>query len=742
MTIQVREAVIGAEPSEWLAEVGRRLTPSEQTLVARAFALASEGYADRLREDGEPLLGHWREVASILSDLHMEGESLAAGLLAGMPDVAQDWCRLVDERASPQVAALVEGVARMAQIQGMRAKVAGGSPPAERAAQLEALRKMLLAMVQDARVVLIKLADQTQALRYLAGRGEADARARAARDTLDLFAPLANRLGVWQLKWELEDLALRCSEPETYKAIARELQEKRADREAYIAEVIRRLQRELAASGIRAEVTGRPKHIYSIYSKLRRKDLTLKELFDVRGVRVLVDDVKDCYAALGLVHNLWTPLPKEFDDYIAKPKPNHYRSLHTAVVGPDGKVLEVQIRTFEMHQHNEYGVAAHWRYKEGRAAAASEAVRGRGDGQRSAASFEERIGWLRQILDWRDGLADVADLAEYFRTSLFEDTVYVLTPQGRVIDLPLAATPVDFAYHVHTDLGHRCRGARVDGEMVPLSYRLSNGQTVEILAAKSGGPSRDWLNPELGFVHSSRARAKVRQWFNSQNLEAAIGQGRQIVERVLRRAGMTALGLEKLASQLQFDKVEELLAAAGRNELTARQIQAVLQEPAPAPVAEPVPARSAPAPQPKGDILVVGVDKLLTVLARCCKPAPPDPIIGFVTRGRGVTVHRASCPNVMRLSRERLIEAQWGAQAGRGAFPVDVEVDGGAQPELMRDVLDVFAREQVRILAARSHARDARARLYFTLEISDLSRLRRLLTLVGELPGVTQARRA
>jgi GTP pyrophosphokinase len=502
------------------------------------------------------------------------------------------------------------------------------------------------------------------------------------------------------------------------------------------------LQRELAASGIRAEVTGRPKHIYSIYSKLRRKDLTLKELFDVRGVRVLVDDVKDCYAALGLVHNLWTPLPKEFDDYIAKPKPNHYRSLHTAVVGPDGKVLEVQIRTFEMHQHNEYGVAAHWRYKEGRAAAASEAVRGRGDGQRSAASFEERIGWLRQILDWRDGLADVADLAEYFRTSLFEDTVYVLTPQGRVIDLPLAATPVDFAYHVHTDLGHRCRGARVDGEMVPLSYRLSNGQTVEILAAKSGGPSRDWLNPELGFVHSSRARAKVRQWFNSQNLEAAIGQGRQIVERVLRRAGMTALGLEKLASQLQFDKVEELLAAAGRNELTARQIQAVLQEPAPAPVAEPVPARSAPAPQPKGDILVVGVDKLLTVLARCCKPAPPDPIIGFVTRGRGVTVHRASCPNVMRLSRERLIEAQWGAQAGRGAFPVDVEVDGGAQPELMRDVLDVFAREQVRILAARSHARDARARLYFTLEISDLSRLRRLLTLVGELPGVTQARRA
>ena len=362
-------------------------------------------------------------------------------------------------------------------------------------------------------------------------------------------------------------------------------------------------------------------------------------------MRVLVDDVKECYTALGLVHNLWTPLPKEFDDYIAKPKPNHYRSLHTAVVGPDGKVLEVQIRTHEMHQHNEYGVAAHWRYKEAGASRGDDGARGRGESRRSAASFDERIGWLRQILEWRDGLADVADLAEYFRTGLFEDTVYVLTPQGRVIDLPQGATPVDFAYHVHTDLGHRCRGARVDGEMVPLSYRLANGQTVEIIAAKSGGPSRDWLNPELGFIHSSRARAKVRQWFNTQNLEAAIGQGRQIVERVLQRAGMTALGLDKLAAQLHFDKAEDLLAAVGRNELTARQIQTALQEPAPAPAAELVSLPVKPVvPQAKGDILVVGVDKLLTVLARCCKPAPPDPIIGFVTRGRGVTVHRAPAP--------------------------------------------------------------------------------------------------
>ncbi len=743
MTIQVREAVVDAEPAQWLAEVGKRLTVVERALVAQAFALASECYGGRQDSDGEPLLSHCREVAAILDGLRMEGESLAAALLSGLPEVVTGWPELISERVAAPVAALVEGVARMAQIQGMRAKVEGGSRPAERAGQLEALRKMLLAMVQDARVVLIKLADQTQTLRYLAGRGEPAARASAARDTLDLFAPLANRLGVWQLKWELEDLALRCSEPQTYQAIARALHEKRSEREAYVAEVAQRLKSELAGAGVQAEVVGRPKHIYSIYSKLKRKDLSLTELFDVRGVRVLVDDVKACYAALGLVHSLWTPLSKEFDDYIAKPKPNNYRSLHTAVVGPDGKVLEVQIRTQEMHQHNEYGVAAHWRYKESGAGRGDEGARGRGESRRSAASFDERIGWLRQILEWRDGLADVADLAEHFRTGLFEDTVYVLTPQGRVIDLPQGATPVDFAYHVHTDLGHRCRGARVDGDMVPLSYRLSNGQTVEIVAAKSGGPSRDWLNPDLGYIHSSRARAKVRQWFNTQNLEAAIGQGRQIVERVLQRAGMTALGLDKLAAQLQFDKAEDLLAAVGRNELTARQIQTALQEPAPAPASEPLPPPVKPVTaQPKGDILVVGVDKLLTVLARCCKPAPPDPIIGFVTRGRGVTVHRGSCPNVARLAAERLIEAQWGAQAGRGAFPVDIEVDGGSQPELMREVLDVFAREQVRVLAARTHARDAQARLYFTLEIADLNQLRRLLALIGELAEVTQARRA
>jgi GTP pyrophosphokinase len=753
VTVQVREATSPADPHAWLREAGQRFVASEQALLQHALALAVDLYGDRSRADGELLLTHCREVARILSDLSLDAESLAAGLACALPAVAGNWHELAASRLSPGVAALVEGVERMGQIRGLRGKVERASRPEERAAQLEALRKMLLAMVQDVRVVLVALADQTQRLRYLAGHGAQAEREAAARDTFDLFAPLANRLGVWQLKWEMEDLAFRCASPDVYKAIARELDEKREDREQFIAHVMEVLRRELAEAGIAAEVTGRPKHIYSIYRKLSRKDLTLTQLFDIRGVRVLVEDIRDCYAALGLVHSLWTPLAREFDDYIAKPKPNNYRSLHTAVVGPDGKVLEVQIRTYEMHQQCEYGVAAHWRYKE------QPARREGGGSRRSAAAFEEsvarmseRLTWLRQILEWRDGLADVADLAEHLRSGLFEDTIYVLTPQGRVIDLPHGSTPVDFAYHVHSELGHRCRGAKVDGQMVPLDRALENGQTVEIVTASSGGPSRDWLNPDLGYLHSARARAKVRQWFNSQNLEAAIAQGRLVVEKLLQRQGMTALSLDKLAAQLQLARVEDLLAAVGRSELTSRQLQAAVQElgaptaPASAGGAQPLPPallRTSPEQTGRatGDILVVGVDKLLTALARCCKPAPPDPIIGFITRGKGVSIHRRSCPNVARLPEERLIEAQWGADASAGSFPVDVEVEGSADPRVMRDVLDVLSREKVRVLAARTSGRELQARLLFTLEVSGAAGLGRVLDQMRQVDGVTGARR-
>jgi GTP pyrophosphokinase len=733
MTVQVREANADADPAAWLAQLSERMRPNDRALLARALPLALERYGNRQCAHGEPLLGHCREVTGILAALRLDGETVVAGLLSGLPTLSQPWEETVRNALGANVAGLVEGLARMGQIQALREHTDESGKTADRAAQLEALRKMLLAMVQDARVVLLKLADQTQTLRYIAGRGDAPTREAAARDTFELFAPLANRLGVWQLKWELEDLAFRCRDPATYKRIARELDEKRLGREQFIAQVMDELRAELGKAQIKAEVSGRPKHIYSIYRKLARKDRSLNELFDIRGVRVLVEDVKDCYAVLGLVHYLWTPLPKEFDDYIAKPKPNNYRSLHTAVVGPDQKVLEVQIRTYEMHQHSEFGVAAHWRYKEG-AVRAPDAVQ-----------YNEKIAWLRQILDWKEGLADVADLAEYFRAGMFEDSVYVLTPQGRVIDLPLGSTPVDFAYHVHSELGHRCRGARVDGEMVSLNYALKNGQTVEIVAAKTGGPSRDWLNPELGFIHSQRARAKVRQWFNSQNLDADIAQGRQVVEKILQRAGMTALGLDDLAGKMGHPKLDEFLALVGRGEIGPKQLQNAVRETPAAQEAASAATILMPSPQEtpaqQGEILVVGVDKLLTVLARCCKPVPPDPIIGFVSRGRGVTVHRRSCRNVARLAGERLITADWGNDAGRGRFAVDIEVESASDPDPMHEILETFSREKVRVTRAASHVSDLHARIAFTLEVNGLDQLDRLLGLVTAMPGVFAARR-
>jgi len=574
-------------------------------------------------------------------------------------------------------------------------------------------------------VVLIKLADHLQVLRHLAVSGGERERGEAAQDTFELLAPLANRLGVWQLKWELEDLAFRCQQPEVYKSIARALDEKRSDREAHIARVIALVQGELQAAGIRATLSGRPKHIFSIYRKLQRKGVPFDRLTDVRAVRILVDSVADCYAALGIVHHLWSPVPGEFDDYIAKPKANDYRSLHTAVVGPDGKVLEVQIRTHEMHQHAELGVAAHWRYKES---------------AKADARFDRTLSWLRSILDWRKELTDASELAESFVSELFEDSVYVLTPAGRVIDLPKGATPVDFAYHVHSELGHRCRGAKVNGQMVPLYYALSNGQVVEIVAAKEGGPSRDWLNPALGFIRSNRARAKVRQWFNSQEHAQAMAAGRAALEKELARLGRSQMRLEELAGTLHFDAVDDLFLAQARGEITARSLQHAVKGEAPG--AEPAAPHATPARLPTAPgILVVGVDKLLTQLARCCKPAPPDPIVGFVSRGRGITVHRRGCSNVGRLPPERLIDAQWGRPDPSARFAVDVEVRAGSNPATMRDVLDVLSREKVHVRASSTVVRDLSARLFYTVEIERIDHLEELLRMLRALPGVTGARR-
>jgi GTP pyrophosphokinase len=721
--VKVREITRDTASAEWLEVVTVRLSQAEREVVARADLWAQAYYADSRHPAGMRWIEHVRAAVGVLSSLRVDGEAIVATLLLGASVSSRAQREVLAAHFGPAIAALVEGVASMAQIQVLRGRVESGPRQADRAAQLESLRKMLLAMVQDVRVVLIKLADQVQLLRDLAATGDAHARENAAGDTMDLFAPLANRLGVWQIKWELEDLAFRCLEPHTYKNLARQLDEKRVDRENYITDVVQLLRAELTAAGIAGEVAGRPKHIYSIWRKMQSKDLGLEDLFDVRAVRVLVNDVKACYAVLGLVHNLWTPVPREFDDYIARPKANDYRSLHTAVVGPEGKVLEAQIRTHEMHQHAELGVAAHWRYKE--------AVKG-------DAAFDHRIAWLRRILDWRDELTDAGELAEYFKTELFQDSVYVVTPQGRVIDLPRGATPVDFAYHVHSELGHRCRGAKVNGQIVPLTYALSNGQRVEIITAREGGPSRDWLNPALGYLRSNRARAKVRQWFNSQQLEEATTHGRAVLERELHRLGKTGQNLDELAARLNFAKVEELFAAFGRAEVTPRQLQLAIGGDE-VPVVPAVEAR-APSTPGAGGILVVGVDKLLTVLARCCKPAPPDPIVGFVTRGRGVTVHRRDCNNVARLVAERLIAADWG-KTGDARFPVDVEIIAGAHPALLRDILDIFTREKVRVITSKSVSRDLNARIAFTLEVEGLPQLKRLLAQVRDVPGVESARR-
>ncbi len=714
-----------ADSRELLEAVAERFGEDEQRVVARAVELAREALTTRTLATGESALDHALATAATLVQLHLDHESVAAGLLTELSLTNKRERERLVGQVGAGVVGLIDATARMAQIDTLGASISAGGDAAD---QLEGLRKMLLAMVQDFRVVFIKLASHTQDLRYLVKAGSEERRRTAARLALNIFGPLANRLGVWQLKWELEDLAFRLTDPELYKRIARMLDEKRAEREQFIADATGALSQELRRAGMRFEITGRPKHIFSIYKKMQRKALAFEQLYDVNALRVFVADVKDCYAALSVVHNLWTPIPTEFDDYIAKPKGNDYRSLHTAVIGPGGRVLEVQIRTYDMHRQAELGIAAHWRYKEG---------------SRSDRRYDEKVAWLRQILEWKEDLADERSLAEHFKAGLFDDTVYVLTPQGRVVDLPSGSTPVDFAYAVHTDLGHRCRGARVDGAMVPLNTPLRHGQSVEILAAKQGGPSRDWLNPVLGFTASHRARAKVRQWFNAQNLESAIAQGRAVVDKELQRMGATALNLETIASRAGHSALADFLASVGRGELNSRQLQALFREPTSAGQNETAPAlfqnKGRPS-SPGSGILVVGVDKLLTVPAKCCKPAPPDPIVGFVTRGRGVTIHRATCANLRTMDKARLIEAQWG-QADGGAFEVDIELEAVDRTGLLRDVSDTLARERVNVMAANTGSRDAYAHMQFTIEISDLLQLDRLLGLLERVAGVTSARR-
>ena len=705
--------------SEWPEQAysAAPLTPAERALLSQVYS--------HVRETAPAVLAEAQETAHILIDLALDHECVAAALLVPLLRVRPDVTRALRERFGSRLIELAEGALRMGEIGALSGKVVSPQRPEAQVAQLEVLRKMLLAMVQDVRVVLIKLGDHLRELRAEVKSENTARRVGLAELTRDIFAPLANRLGVWQLKWELEDLALRVLEPDSYKRIARLLDEKRHDRERYIENVVVQLKGVLTHAGIAGEVSGRPKHIASIHRKMKSKALDFEGLYDVRAVRVLVADIKECYTVLGIVHSLWSPLPKEFDDYIAKPKANNYRSLHTAVIGPEGKSVEVQIRTREMHEHSELGVAAHWQYKEG----------GRAD-----RGYQEKIVWLRQVLEWKDDVKYAGELAEQFRTGLFEDAVYVLTPQGRVVDLPKGATPIDFAYHVHTELGHRCRGAKVDGVMVPLHTPLANGQQVEVIAAKQGGPSRDWLNPQLGFLKSSGARGKVRQWFNRLNREADIAQGRTILEKDLQRRGLTRLNLDQLADDMGYERLGDLLAGIGRGEIGPKALNDALT-PDEQPVSGDDVAIVTRRPSRGGSgVLVVGVDKLLTSPAKCCRPAPPDRIAGFVTRGRGVSVHRADCANLARLDPERRIAAEWG-ESGTATFPVEIIVDAVDRTGLLRDISEVFLRERINVTATRTNSTDLSARMRFTVEVVNVDQLQRVLVLIREIKGVMGATR-
>lgn len=720
----------------WQEAAYAGLSPTEVAVVQDAQTWMLARLADGRMITGEPLDSHAAGLAVILASMQVDGAARAAAFIATA--LADEPLPVPGRGKDPLVGRFDAEIARL--VQGYRSLIRLGQVTRDaddhgedRPVQAEMLRKMLLAMAADLRIVLMRLASRLQTLRWHAAcKTKPDP--VLVQESLDLYAPLANRLGVWQVKWELEDLAFRFQQPQAYKEVAGLLESRRAGREALITYVTTRLRQSLDAAGIVADVSGRPKHIYSIWNKMRVKGLAFSELFDLHALRVIVADERACYAVLGLVHELWTPLPEEFDDYITRPKPNGYRSLHTVVRDEQDRVFEVQIRTQEMHRFAEFGVAAHWRYKEAGA---------RGGSAEANSEYDRRLAWLRQLLAWGTDSAGKGGVLA--TTTAIDDQIYVLTPQARVVELPAGATPVDFAYYVHTDLGHRCRGARVDGHMVPLNTRLATGQTVEIITAKSGGPSRDWLNPQLGYLAGARPRAKVRQWFNAIEVQQRIANGHALVEKELQRLGKTATNLEQLAQQLGFARADDLYIAIAKDEFSLRQIGVAFQAPA-----EPeederdeiyTHARRAESVEKSGKsgVLVVGVDSLLTQLARCCRPAPPDPISGFVTKGRGVSIHRADCTSFAALAQrhaERVIDVAWGTATTDTLYPVDVLVTAQDRAGLLRDLSEVFARLRLNVVGVNTLSRQSLARMVFTLEVGNGQQLGKALTALREVSGV------
>ena len=712
MNETVRPRCFDATDLETARQALARVLPvAENDLPWRALAYAHAQLGSSVG------FSHSVGTALIVAELRVGADAVAAALLHGCLGKTPEF-----DSEFGTAARLARGVEAMARIETLAASAT--DKRIDPHAQLEALRQMVLAMVEDIRVVLVKLAERTHALRCAANQ-DAETRAILGQQARELFSPLANRLGVWQIKWEMEDWAFRYLEADTYKAIAAQLDEKRIDRESYIKGIIERLQAELALHGIEADVSGRPKHIASIVNKMRRKRLSFEQLYDIRAVRVLVRHEIDCYTVLGLVHNLWQPIPGEFDDYIAHPKSNDYRSLHTAVIGPEDRALEVQIRTFDMHNHAELGVAAHWRYKEG----------GRQDAQ-----YEEKIAWLRRILEWKDDVADSSEFTEQFKTELFHDQVYVLTPQGRVVALDRGATPVDFAYAVHTDLGHRCRGAKINGAMVPLNTALENGQRVEIVAAKEGEPSRDWLNSALGYLVTHRARSKVRAWFRQRDVGEQVNLGRTLFEKELKRLGVVSANQEKLAQRLKFSKVDEFFAALGRGDVSQRDLVNALQEPGKAAPALAPTAKPRTRAKTGNPVTIPGLGDVPLTLARCCKPQPPDSILAYTTVGRGLTVHRADCPSLRRANPERVLPAEWVLDAG-AAFEVNIRLKAFDRQGLLRDISDVIAKDRLDVLRVNTESQGEYANMQLTVRIKELQQLSRLLARLQHVQNVIEVSR-
>jgi GTP pyrophosphokinase len=721
----------------------------EQEILERAKAFAEPLLVGEYLSTGESTWSHAQSVAELIAHLGGAVSLQAASYLVYACEHLSKPLEVISKAFGEPYAVLALETTKLVQLQKVARAQAMGHPHTSSSItlnstinQTEAVRRMLMAFSKDLRVVLLRLSSRLQTLRYCASTTKT-CPTDLAQETLQVFAPLANRLGIWQIKWELEDLSFRFLEPATYHDVAKLLDEKRVERESYLERLKAQIFEELKHQGIKAVVEGRPKHIYSIVKKMRGKSLGFDRIFDIRALRIVVPAVSDCYAVLSWVHHHFEPLEQEFDDYIAKPKTNGYRSLHTVVRDESGRPIEIQIRTQAMHEHAEFGVAAHWAYKEA-------GVKGY-EGVSANSSYDAKVAVLRQLLAWeRELVSPSPESSQLAKAQNLDDRIYVLSPAAEIVELPQLSTAVDFAYAVHTNLGHRCRGAKVDGVLVPLNTVLKSGQTVEVVVAKEGGPSRDWLNADLGFLASPRAKSKVRAWFNAQIAQETINKGRELVERILQREGKTSLNLEELASGLGFKSSQDLFEVVGKDEFSLRNIEQWIHPPEQLSNVDDISLVSKKSKvnesSKKGAVLVVGLDSLMTQLARCCKPAPPDLIKGFVTRGKGVSIHRQNCSNFKQLEfkePDRVIVVAWGSSQAQNPiyYPVDVALEANDRQGLLRDVSEVFAKERMNVVGVQTQSIKGIAWMTFTVEINDALRLEKVLLSVQEIKGVRAVRR-